>query len=286
MAAASRRAQTRRPPQRCHAAQRGGHGPTAPSGPTRDDRDGGQAKRAGGSPTSVGSTFTPPPGWSSHRQMVPVTTNESAKGKRNTPRKRPSPLRVPCMARSRASLLRSIQRREGSVELAEKSLSGPTPHLSALRLYLTVPGTPNWVAGCDGITGFGLGMLFKLRDPREPVWELVGPMEVPGCPIPVGELLVPMGAPGCPIPVGELVVPMEAPGCAVPIWELNVPVGAPGCPIRIWKLVVPMDCACATPPAAAVSAMAVMSERLSFDDICFSFPRRDLPVLGFGLGSA
>src|SRR5712671_5938538 len=174
------------------------------------------------------------------------------------------------MARSRASLLRSIQRREGSVESAEKSLSGPTPHLSALRLYLTVPGTPNWVAGCDGITGFGLGMLFKLRDPREPVWELVGPMEVPGCPIPVGELLVPMGAPGCPIPVGELVGPMEAPGCPVPIWEL----------------VVPMDCACATPPAAAVSAMAVMSERLSFDDICFSFPRRDLPVLGFGLGSA
>src|SRR5882724_5462671 len=156
--------------------------------------------------------------------------------------------------RSRASLLRSIQRREGSVELAEKSLSGPTPHLSALRLYLTVPGTPNWVAGCDGITGFGLGMLFKLRDSREPVWELVGPMEVPGCPI--------------------------------RIWELIVPVGAPGCPIRIWKLVVPMDCACATPPAAAVSAMAVMSERLSFDDICFSFPRRDLPVLGFGLGSA
>ena len=50
-----------------------------------------QAKRAGGSPTSVGSTFTPPPGWSSHRQMVPVTTNESAKGKRNSPRKKPSP---------------------------------------------------------------------------------------------------------------------------------------------------------------------------------------------------
>src|SRR5712671_337814 len=120
------------------------------------------------------------------------------------------------MARSRASLLRSIQRREGSVELAEKSLSGPTPHLSALRLYLTVPGTPNWVVGCDGITGFGLGMLFKLRDTRIPVWELVGPM--------------------------------EAPGCAVPIWELNVPVGAPGCAIPIWKLVVPMDCACATPP--------------------------------------
>src|SRR5712692_2829770 len=43
------------------------------------------------------------------------------------------PLRGPFMARPRASLLRSIQRREGSVELAEQSLSRPQPHLSALR---------------------------------------------------------------------------------------------------------------------------------------------------------
>src|SRR6267143_3578956 len=80
MAAASRRAQTRRPPQRCHAAQRGGHGPTAPSGPTRDDRDGGQGGR-GEQPDD-------------NRQVVPIEAphlvprSEPGKARRGEPHQR------------------------------------------------------------------------------------------------------------------------------------------------------------------------------------------------------
>jgi hypothetical protein len=45
----------------------------------------------GSNPNIVGKTFTPPRGCSIQRQIVPVTMNESAIGKRKSVRKNPSP---------------------------------------------------------------------------------------------------------------------------------------------------------------------------------------------------